>query len=67
MKSVNLYKFSDLILQERYIKEHLYLRRMHETEEFLKEKETKEEGARRRIVPAPVGILDNGGTSPLGT
>jgi hypothetical protein len=43
IKSVNLYKFSDLILQERFIKEHLYLRRLHETEEFLKDKETKDE------------------------
>jgi len=37
VKSVNLYKFSDLILQEKFIKEHLYLRRLHETESFIKD------------------------------
>ena len=46
MKSVNLYKFSDLVLQERFIKEHLYLRRIHETEDFLRDKKSHEEGAR---------------------
>lgn len=46
MKSVNLYKFSDLILQERFIKEHLYLRRIHETEDFLRDKESHEEETR---------------------
>jgi hypothetical protein len=46
VKSVNLYKFSDLILQERFIKEHLYLRRIHETEDFFKDKESHEEEAR---------------------
>ncbi len=39
IKSVNLYKFSDLILQEKFIKEHLYLRRLHETESFIKDHE----------------------------
>lgn len=39
VKSVNLYKFSDLILQEKFIKEHLYLRRLHETESFIKDHE----------------------------
>ena len=28
IKSVNLYKLSDTVLQERYIKQHLYIRRM---------------------------------------
>ena len=37
VKSVNIYKFSDLILQEKFIKEHLYLRRLHETESFIKD------------------------------
>jgi hypothetical protein len=41
IKSVNLYKFSDVVLQERFIKEHLYLRRLHETEEFIKNQNPK--------------------------
>ena len=69
MKSVNLYKFSDLILQERFIKEHLYLRRIHETEDFLRNKESHEEEARLKQRVRSKRELTNyaDGVSPLGS
>jgi hypothetical protein len=36
IKSVNLYKLSDTVLQEGYIKQHLYIRRMQETSEDVR-------------------------------
>lgn len=37
IKSVNLYKFSDAILEERFLKEHLLVKRLKETESFIKD------------------------------
>jgi hypothetical protein len=45
IKSVNLYKFSDSILEERFLKQNLYAKRMRETVSFMRDVADKAESS----------------------
>jgi hypothetical protein len=45
IKSVNLYKFSDSILEERFLKQNLYAKRLRETVSFMRDVADKAESS----------------------